>query len=177
MIQVNDGLSALFRKHRNQTLLPYAYDSKPKKGFKKPQTDYEQFLMKYEDLETEAEHLTDKDLLFYFQEAARQSGFKYVIANWGRDLALTQRARQNYPNRELCLMIEFLFFSEQDYLKKETLSPTILVSTWCNTIYRDSLLWAEDKYAPKKYGRPVSKKAVREWTGAEKKSAVGKWRG
>ena len=72
-------------------------------------------------------------------------------------------------------MIEFIFCSNQNYLDISITQPTVLASTWCNTIYRDSIAWANDEYDPN--DRPVSKKPVREWKGdtSTDKAKVGEW--
>ena len=75
-------------------------------------------------------------------------------------------------------MIEFIFCSNQNYLDITITQPTVLSSSWCNTIYRDSILWANDEYEPTE--RVVTKKErikKREWqrevTG--EKANIGEW--
>ena len=60
-----------------------------------------------------------------------------------------KRLKTNYSNREICVMIEFLYESDQDYLEKDRLSPNLLASQWVNTIYADMQLWVKDKYVPR----------------------------
>lgn len=71
-------------------------------------------------------------------------------------------------------MIEFLFNSNQNYLDKTSLQPTVLISSWCNTIYRDSLLWVDDKYSPKT-SKP--KREKREWDRETEtdNAKIGEW--
>ena len=102
-----------------------------------------------------------------------ENGIRYVIANRARDMALFKKLQTNYEPREICLMIEFLFNSKQDYLIKDSIQPTVLLSTWCNTIYQDSIKWANDEYKPRK--KKVTK--TREWTNEsdEERTEIGVW--
>lgn len=136
---------------------------------------YASFLQKYEDIENTVDTFTTSDLMYFFREKAKESGVKYVIANMKRDLGIFKKLQSDYEPREICLMIEFIFFSEQTYLDKEITQPTVLSSTWCNTIYRDSIAWANDEYDPNM--RPVKQKVVREWKGdtSTDSAKVGDW--
>ena len=62
-------------------------------------------------------------------------------------------------------MIEFLYFSEQTYLRKDNLTPNILASRWINTIYADMKLWAKDEF-----NKPVNRDK-KEWNRKEKKGS------
>ena len=136
---------------------------------------YTAFLEKYEDIENTVDSFTTNDLMYFFREKAKEAGVKYVIANMKRDLGIFKKLQADYEPREICLMIEFIFFSEQTYLDKEITQPTVLSSTWCNTIYRDSISWANDEYDPNV--RPVKQKIVREWNGdtSTDSAKVGDW--
>lgn len=136
---------------------------------------YSSFLQKYEDIENMVDTFTTNDLMYFFREKAKEAGVKYVIANMKRDLGIFKKLQADYEPREICLMIEFIFFSEQTYLNKEITQPTVLSSTWCNTIYRDSILWANDEYDPN--FKPVKQKTMREWKGntSTDSAKVGEW--
>lgn len=136
---------------------------------------YSSFLQKYEDIENKVDSFTTYDLMYFFREKAREVGVKYVIANMKRDLGIFKKLQSDYEPREICLMIEFIFSSNQNYLDRDITQPTVLSSTWCNTIYRDSIAWANDEYDPNM--RPVKQKAVREWKGdtSTDKAKVGEW--
>jgi len=172
-LQVDNELIEMFREMRGQTLEPADSFQPPKRKTGKRLSAYERFLVKYNDLENEADNLNSQDFIYFFRETAKQVGYKYVVSNFQKDLGIFKKALENYSKQELCLMIEFLFLSEQDYLRKDTLSPNLLISGWCNTIHADSLLWADDKYVPQSKKKT---KNVREWTGDTEKSIVGKWR-
>jgi hypothetical protein len=182
-----DDLVKAFRESRNQSL------SKVKENEKRPQQKspfergnnqnlqkrntssdkYQNFLNKYLDLENNIDSFKTQDLMYFFREKARDCGYKYVISNMKRDMGIFKRLQDNYEPNEICLMIEFLFTSEQDYLDPSTLQPTVLASSWCNKIYSDSLLWVDDKYVPK-----VKKKhSNREWQGDSNndRATIGGW--
>lgn len=133
---------------------------------------------KYNHLESTVDNFKTQDLMYFFREKARESGVKYVIANMKRDMGIFKKLQSNYTPREICLMIEFIFCSNQNYLDITITQPTVLSSSWCNTIYRDSLLWADDMYEPTE--RKITKKEQlkkREWqrevTGESAK--IGEW--
>ena len=89
------------------------------------------------------------------------------------DLPIYRRLRENYDNREICGMIEFLFRSEQDYLNKDRLSPNLLASQWVNTIYADTQLWLDDKYSP---NSTKKKQKQREWSESKNDDVkIGGW--
>lgn len=149
------------------------------RGYTKKGNDpYTNFLDKYNDLENTIDEFKTQDLMFFFREKAKENGVKYVIANRGRDMGVFKKLQENYSPREICLMIEFIFNSEQNYLDREITQPTVLISSWCNTLYRDSLLWADDMYKPYEKA-PTRKEQVkkREWQREVKgeKSTIGEW--
>lgn len=155
-----------FRKLRCQWEEPPKQTTpvKPTRQKKDSYTPYESFIRKYNSLEETIDSLGTRDLVYYFREVSQESGHKYVISNMKKDMAIMKRLRENYSNREICGMIEFLYESDQDYLEKDRLSPNLLASQWVNTIYADMQLWVEDKYIPKSV-QAKKKKTVkqREW--------------
>lgn len=183
-------LAASFRESRSQCLVtPVEKSVDSVKNSKRPfktgyresrkrnvsSDRYSSFLEKYEDLENTVDSFTTHDLMYFFREKAREAGYKYVVANMKRDLGIFKKLQDNYEVREICLMIEFIFCSDQNYLDKDRTQPTVLVSTYCNTIYRDSIAWANDEYVP--YEKTGKRQAVREWTGdkSSDEAVVGDW--
>lgn len=152
--------------------------TKPSRGKPKPSEPYQVFLYKYERLEEYIDNFSTRDLLYYFREKAQESGYKYVITNIKKDMAVIKRAKQNYSNKDICAMIEFLYTSDQDYLDKERLSPNLFVSGWVNSIYYDTQKWLDDEYVPnsKKPKHPNR----REWqehlpSEEQAKTNIGEW--
>lgn len=136
---------------------------------------YQLFLEKYWNLDNTIDDFKPQDLMYYFREKAKESGVKYVIANMKRDLGIFKRLLSNYNPREICLMVEFIFFSDQNYLNPQETQPTVLVSQWCNTIYRDAMLWVDDEYVP--VVKTPSKLGSREWGKQNKrKVSIGDWK-
>lgn len=146
-----------------------------------PGDRYQSFLDKYDDLERFIDGFNVQDLMYYFREKAREAGYKYHISNMKRDMGIFKKLLETYSTREIALMIEFIFFSEQDYLEKTNTQPTVLASSWVNTIYHDAMLWVDDKYVPGKSKhvpkpRPTLKK--REWKNTKpnnERSKIGEW--
>ena len=168
------NLLSEFRMSRGQSEEMVKESPKPSKSKYTPtRTPYDIFLVKYKDLENTIDKLGTRDLVYYFREIAQEQGYKYVISNIKKDMAIMKRLRANFDNREICGMIEFLYESEQDYLDKSRLSPNILASQWVNTIYADMKLWVDDLYVPKKKEKHKS----REWTAPieETSSTIGEW--
>lgn len=166
-------LQETFRSVRNQvTLLSVKKPLVSKSNFGKS-TRYASFLQKY--MDEKYEDFNTNDLAYYFREMSNSIGGHYIIANWQKELSIFKKLKERYEIVEICLMIEFLFKSNQDYLDKSSLAPQILLSSWCNTVYSDSQKWLEGKYIPRKNRK---KSAIREY--GEKdinvaKSKIGEW--
>lgn len=134
------------------------------------------FQYKYEHLEDTIDSFTTSDLMYFFRKKAEECGVKYVIANVKRDMGIFKKLQENYSVQEICLMIEFIFMSDQNYLDKASTQPTVLISSYCNTIYRDSILWADDKYCPS-VPKPRKMSKNREWTkeASKERAKIGGW--
>ena len=162
------------RQSRGQITQQPSVEEKTRPSRKRREfTPYEGFIMKFNDLENSIDNLGTRDLVYYFREIAENSGYKYVISNIKKDMAIMKRLRTNYTNREICAMIKFLYMSEQDYLNKDRLSINLLASQWINTIYADMQLWVNDSFVPKNKKKHQSK----EWTAPieENNSSIGEW--
>ena len=167
-----DNVNNSRRKPQSSTFTR-GYSARPKSS-----DPYSSFLDKYNRLADTIDEFKTQDLMYFFREKAKESGVKYVIANMKRDMGIFKKLQENYTPREICLMIEFIFCSNQNYLDISITQPTVLSSSWCNTIYRDSILWANDEYEPVE--KTVTKKErikKREWqrevTG--EKTTIGEW--
>lgn len=170
------AIMAEFRAVRCQSVqAPKETPKPPSRQRREPNSPYEVFLRKYSHLEDTIDDLGTKDLVYYFREVAKENGYKYVISNIQKDMAVMKKARTNFDNREICGMIEFLYESDQDYLEKDRLSPNLLVSSWVNTIYADMQLWVEDKYVPRSVQSKKSKHSTKgEWkSSAKEETAIG----
>ena len=159
---------------------------KPPKKQYNSNTQYNNFLKKNENFEENVDKFNSVDLVFYFREQAEKAGYKFFIGSMAKEASCMKRLMNQFPNAEICAMIEFLYFSEQDYLDKDRLTIGLLSSRWISTIHADMLLWVDDKYSPKSASkRQKSKKPLRgEWTGEKsenetsskhRKSVIGEW--
>ena len=164
ILRNTNSLVSEFRESRGQSQEPPKKSEPPKKKKNSGGSYYDSFLRKYDNLENTIDSLGTRGLVYYFREIAGEQGYKYVISNIKKDMSIMKRLRNNFSNREICGMIEFLYLSEQDYLDKSRLSINILGSNWINTIYADMKLWVEDKYIPRGV-QEKRKKSVkdREW--------------
>ena len=136
-------------------------------------THYDKYLHKLH--KGELSKFSTRDLMFYFRDIANENGVKYIIANPKVEMRNFKLALdRGYTTENILAMIEFLFTSGQKYLDKRSLHPGILLTNWCNTIYRDTELWLNDEYNP---NRTNSNKPNREWVDndTDKKSNVGEW--
>ena len=157
------ALVAEFRKKRGQ-ILEAPKPTPPTRKRNTHSTPYDTFIRKYNNLDEYIDDLGTRDLMYYFREIAQENGYKYVISNAKKDMAIMKRLKTNYSNREICGMIEFLYESDQDYLDKDRLSPNLLASQWVNTIYADMQLWIDDKYVPKsKQAKRKQSIKTKEW--------------
>ena len=157
-------IMAEFRAMRNQSTEVAKIEPQKPTRIRKEVTPYDSFYKKYSALEEYIDSFGTRDLVYYFREVASENGYKYVISNIKKDMAIMKRLRENYSNREICGMIEFLYESEQDYLDKSHVSINLLASQWINTIYADMQLWVNDEYETKsKKNQRNSAKAKREW--------------
>lgn len=164
VLQNAKQMVAEFRNSRGQTTETPKQVPTPPSRKQTNNSPYSTFLKKYSNLEETIDSLGTRDLVYYFREIAEECGYKYVISNIKKDMAIMKRLKENYSNREICGMIEFLYESEQDYLEKDRLSPNLLASQWVNTIFADMKLWVEDKYVPRsRMTKKTLNKSKGEW--------------
>lgn len=102
---------------------------------------------------------SNKDILDFFKYLSIKHNTRTVF-NIARDTSCIKKAKENYDNLDICLMIEFIF-EGCDYLDKIGIRPTILHSAFTPQLYKDSKLWVDGKYRPRK--KKLVKK--REWEG------------
>lgn len=179
-IKFNTDLSDCFRKARGQSTESSSNTDikgvpEHKKRSNSGHSSYESFLLKYNNLEQNFDRFTTQDLVYFFREKSRESGARYVIANMKRDMGIFKRLKENFSIAEILLMIEFIFSGDQTYLNINRTQPTVLSSNWVNTIYQDSLDWANDSYVDKKT-KPNVHTEKREWKKTKSnKTKIGEW--
>lgn len=134
------------------------------------------------------EDFTSRDILFFFKDYTKKEGIPFY-SNLQQDIkymANIKQAMNTYSKQELLGIIQFIFISDQDYLDKRKVSPSILCSTWMNTLYADASDFANGEYVPKSQkkklylNKKVDKfKEEREWQGdrvVNDQSNATKWR-
>lgn len=175
----DNDLVSIMRQRRGQTTMRQQAVREPETPKRKTQKSggmYEQFLMKYADLDKYIDSFKTRDLVYYFKKVAEDAGCKYVISNIQKDMHIFKVLMQScYDTREICGMIEFLYNSEQDYLDKERLSPNILASRWVNTIYADFKLWVDDEYVPKSKKKYQKKEWTQPVDEENTETKIGEW--
>lgn len=165
-----ENLLEEFRKIRNQVNAKTDEPEKKARPEKKAHT-YENFLKEvYPDIENLVDKLRPLDLLFFFMKTTEDCNVRFYPSQ-AKDCSALKKVQENYSNTEICVMIEFLFKSEQTYLDKDTVRPTLLSSTWQSTVFKDSQLWLNDMYKPKQ----KKQVAEREWKSDNKETKIGEW--
>ena len=112
----------------------------------KKDTKLDLFIKKLDNLEDHVASFTNQDLLFYFMYCYEGALNRAYRPMYSRDLDSFNYILEYFSSEDLCLMMEFLLNSKQDYISKQSLTPTIFRSGWCEKIYEDSNLWVNDKY-------------------------------
>ena len=181
--KTDPSLSECFRKARGQstedssnTSLKGVPNRKKSNSSSNP-SGYSQFLEKYRNLESSFVRFTTQDLVYFFREKSREAGARYVIANMKRDMGIFKKLQDNFDIPEILLMIEFIFSGDQTYLDIHRTQPTVLASSWVNTIYRDSIDWANGDYVPQELKSSTKTLSKREWkkTDSYDKTVIGEW--
>lgn len=168
-------LVGAFRQVHNQlsTRVDKSVDNSKKRSSKPKKDPYAKFKEKLNDLQNTIDTFNSPELWFYFIEVAERNNIHYVCSNKARDLGALKILLSKYPAREICLMIEFLFESGQQYLELETITPSVIGSAWLNTIHSDSMKWVMGDFNPNK----KAPKASREWSKSvdEDNIDIGGW--
>lgn len=111
-------------------------------------------------------NFNSRDVLYYFQDLAKASGYKYVIANFPAEMSkINNLIKKGYSVIDIVSMMDFLFTSGQTYLELKYLTPNILATGWCNRIYSDTQDWLQHNYDPHKTSKATKTKSkrLREW--------------
>ena len=119
------------------------------------------------------------DLVHYFQWVATKAGVRYSISNLPVEARHMKNLLKDYKPDEVCDMVDFVFLSNQSYLDRSRMSPSVLVSSWRNQIFPDSQDWLRGKYVEGSTTTKMRKKKLkaREWgeTSKENSAIIGKW--
>lgn len=164
-MKVSKELLDSFRESRNQVIEFYEEQKHNRReGAKKATlTKRQSFLKKYEDLENTIEEFNSNDLVYYFETKSQEANRPYIVANMAKDSKIMKRLQKDFSNEEILVMIEFLFFSGQTYVKDPTIN--VLASSWVNTLKNDANKWLNGEFDPTKSKTSKKKmiKKVREF--------------
>lgn len=164
-MKVSKELLDSFRESRNQVTEFYEEQKHNRReGAKKATlTKRQSFLKKYEDLENTIEEFNSNDLVYYFETKSQEANKPYIVANMAKDSKIMKRLQKDFSNEEILVMIEFLFFSGQTYVKEPSIN--VLASSWINTLKNDAKKWLNGEFDPTKSKTSKKKmiKKVREF--------------
>lgn len=171
----NTDLKKLKDKYSNFEMKFKKGNSLKKKGGKKLSPSMRKFLLKLQD-ELFSE-FTSTDWIYYFQmkyEEANSRGYAIVGKKaWATEHAIYKSVMKDYTPRDIKLMIDFIFDSNQDIMPKLQAGGFLLSSKWVQGIYQNSLLWQTGDYKSRadinkeKYQASIPKKRNREWNYAD----------
>lgn len=145
-MKVSKELLDSFRESRNQVTEFYEEQKHNRReGAKKATlTKRQSFLKKYEDLENTIEEFNSNDLVYYFETKSQEANRPYIVANMAKDSKIMKRLQKDFSNEEILVMIEFLFFSGQTYVKEPSIN--VLASGWINTLKNDANKWLNGEF-------------------------------
>lgn len=107
-------------------------------------------LMNYKLSKGKFKDFDEKDWFQYFVLKAKQNNVRYLQRNYAKDYAILKSIMGELSPEEIKNMIDFVWDCDHDiYSPKSTMGIWILSKGWINTIYQNSVLWAEGKYKPK----------------------------
>lgn len=178
--KVKDDILDDFRLMRQQVPVSHnPQSSKSGRKFSEKEPEYTKHMREKIDNMTSPEVLesfTPFDFMVFFKVKSEEVNSRYVPSQ-GRDLGALKRLQKHFTNEEIAVMIEFLFDSDQNYLDKLTIRPTVLISGWQTTIFNDSQLWLDDKYFPKpKYTKKEKpKREFKEKITEDNNAKIGEW--
>lgn len=112
------------------------------------------------------------DWIYYFQlkyKECNKIGYPIVGSDgWAKERSIYKSAMKNFSPKDIKLMIDFIFDSDQDIVPKKQAGSYLLSKNWIQGIYRNAKLWEIGEYTPlskfKKDRLTTVKKRNREWT-------------
>lgn len=120
--------------------------TKTERAIKKREKARDILISKLDDYENEVPNFTNDDLIQYFMYLYETTNNKNYFVSWAKDRTVMTRLKEVFDTLDVCLMMEFLFNSDQTYLDKRSIGIGVIGSGWANKIHTDSILWSEDNY-------------------------------
>jgi cation transport regulator ChaB len=110
------------------------------------------------------------DWILYFKKKYRESNNReYTLVGdvaWRNERSIYNSVMKKFAPRDIKLMIDFLFDSDQDIMPKVQVGAFMLSSKWIDGVYRDATLWRDGLYVSKAQYRAqqnITPKRNREW--------------
>lgn len=167
----NKDLSELKSKYDNFELKSKKDTPLKKKSDTKISASKRRFLAKLE--EEMFSEFTSTDWIMYFQSKYNEAnGRGYVIVGkkaWSTEHSIYKSLMKDYTPKDLKLLIDFLFDSNQDIMPKLQAGSYLLSAKWIQGVYQSALLWQTGDYKTKaeinkqKYQASIPEKRNREW--------------
>lgn len=168
-------LSKLKDKYSNFEMKPKKDTPLKKKGDKKISASKRKFLSKLdEELFSE---FTSTDWIMYFQkkyEEANNRGYAIVGQKaWSMEHGIYKSLMKDYAPKDIKLLIDFIFDSNQDIMPKLQAGSYLLSKKWIQGVYQSAMLWQTGDYKTKaeinkaKYQASIPEKRNREWVKAD----------
>ena len=164
-------LSKLKDKYSNFEMKPKKDTPLKKKSETKISASKRRFLAKLED-ELFSE-FTSTDWIMYFQNKYQEAnGRGYVIVGkkaWSTEHSIYKSLMKDYSPKDIKLLIDFIFDSNQDIKPKLQAGSYLLSAKWIQGVYQSALLWQTGDYKTKaeinkeKYQSSIPEKRNREW--------------
>ena len=114
--------------------------------------------------ELDIDNFTHKDWRDYFISQYEKQGRRYIITQSKVEHSKIKTILVNlmklFVPRDIKLIIDFIFESDQDIVAKPTASISLLSSSWINSLYQNATLWEDGKYKPKKEKQATVTKTI-----------------
>ena len=169
-MMANKDLSELKSKYDNFELKSKK-DTPLKKSDTKISASKRRFLTKLE--EDMFSEFTSTDWIMYFQSKYQEAnGRGYAIVGkkaWSTEHSIYKSLMKDYAPKDIKLLIDFLFDSNQDIMPKLQAGSYLLSAKWIQGVYQSALLWQTGDYKTKaeinkeKYQSSIPEKRNREW--------------
>lgn len=164
--QLNNQVSESLNNNQKKLKRGFQHINKSERGNLQCKTNL------YEKYKAKPVHkYSSRDILYYFKDLTKASGIRFV-SNTSLDKRYMRNINQllkDYDIQEILDMYDFLFKSNQTYIKKEVIHPGILLTAWGNKIFDDSRLYKKGQYVDNK------KLDKREYVGDIEECAINDW--
>lgn len=174
-MMANKDLSGLKSKYNNFELKSKKDTPLKKKSGTKISASKRRFLAKLE--EELFSEFTSTDWIMYFQSKYQEVNSRgYAIVGkkaWSTEHSIYKSLMKDYTPKDIKLLIDFLFDSNQDIMPKLQAGSYLMSAKWIQGVYQSALLWQTGDYKTKadinkeKYQASIPEKRNREWVKSE----------